>query len=196
MRSLFRALAFLTIGWAAWGVDKPNFNGTWKLKSDDGFSQVQTYYQDETWVRVVQRIQGPGVDRTIDTSAAIDGKPHQQTVEGYPCTMIAKWDGDALIWETRRETAGGILHYRRRAKLAADGKSITAVRTQVLPEPNETRDETWEKMEGKGRDRVVWNKWGDYPPCLCKSLISRQPITMNPSSLITCLSSLRSRVNS
>jgi len=84
--------------------------------------------------------------RTLDVKGVIDGREHKQIVDGSPTTFIAKWNDDRLIWETKRETTVGVLHNRRTMRLAKDGKVITAERTRILPEPEETWTEVWEKQ--------------------------------------------------
>jgi hypothetical protein len=124
---------------------KPNFSGTWKLRAD-GFSEVYTFEHQEPRLRVIMNIDDSLGKRTLDVKGVIDGKEHKQTLYGAPATFIAKWEGDALTWEVRRETPAGPLHNRRTMTLSKDGKVITADRIKLLPEPEEKWVETWDKQ--------------------------------------------------
>jgi hypothetical protein len=132
---------------------KPNFSGTWQLQNGPSGSETYTFEQDSSWFRVVMKIEGsPGAgvlgSRTLDVSGAIDGAPHRQTVQGFPCTFIAQWDaGGKLTWETRRETSAGVLHYRRTMQLSEDGDTIIAQWTQISPKPEGKQTEIWRRME-------------------------------------------------
>jgi hypothetical protein len=98
-------------------VKRVGFNGTWQLQNaEPGWSETYTFHHDETFLRVIQKIEGgnqPGLlgTRTLDVSGAIDGAPHRQTVQGFPCIFIARWEGPGtLVWETSREIPNGVLH--------------------------------------------------------------------------------------
>ena len=131
---------------------KPDFSGTWQLQNRGG-SETYTFEHDSSWFRVVMKIEGgsgAGVlgTRTLDVGGAIDGAPHRQTVQGFPCTFIAQWDaGGRLTWETRRETSAGVLHYRRTMQLSEDGDTITAQWTQISPKPEAKLTEIWRRVE-------------------------------------------------
>ena len=133
---------------------RPDFSGTWQLQNTGpGSGETYTFEQDSSWLRVVMRIEGPSGagmlgTRTLDVSGAIDGAPHRQTVQGFPCTVIAQWDGPGkLTWETRREIPDGVLHYRRTMQFSQDGNTITAVRTELSTNPQGKRTEIWRRMQ-------------------------------------------------
>jgi len=139
--------------WERPAAARSGFNGTWRLENTEpGWGEVYTIQHDDTFLRVIQRIEGgtqQGVlgTRTLDVSGAIDGAPHRQTVQGFPCTFIAKWDGPhTLIWETRRELPDGFLHYRRIMRLSDDGQTILAERTQLGTNPPDIRREVWRRV--------------------------------------------------
>jgi hypothetical protein len=130
------------------------FNGTWQLQTAEaGWSEVYTFELDRTFFRVVQRIEGGGQTgllgkRVLDISGAIDGQPHRQTVQGYPCTLIARWqDPKTLYWETVREIPDGVLRYSRVMRLADDGLTILADRSDYSADPPAIRHEVWRRAE-------------------------------------------------
>jgi hypothetical protein len=124
---------------------KPNFSGTWKLRVTE-ISEVYTFEHQEPKLRVIMNIEDNLGKRTLDVKGVIDGKEHKQTLNGSPATFIAKWEGEALTWELRRESPVGVLHNRRTMTLSKDGKVITADRIRLLPEPEERWTETWDKQ--------------------------------------------------
>jgi hypothetical protein len=131
---------------------KPDFSGTWQLQgTGPGYSETYTFEHDSSWFRVVMKIENASAtgvlgSRTLDVSGAIDGEPHRQTVQGFPCTFIARWSAPGqLTWETRRETSAGVLHYRRTMQLSEDGDTITTQLTQIS-QPEVKGTETWRRM--------------------------------------------------
>jgi hypothetical protein len=140
--------------WERPGADtRPDFSGTWQLQgSEPGWSETYTFENDSTWFRVVMKIEGGSAagllgTRTLDVSGAIDGAPHRQKVQGFPCTFIAHWDAPGkLTWETRREIPDGVLHYRRTMQFSEDGNAITAVRTELSTNPQGKRTEIWRRV--------------------------------------------------
>jgi hypothetical protein len=76
----FVILASVIIG--LWGVQsspgtKPDFSGTWKLKSDD-VSEVYTIEHREPAIRLIMRIEDGLGKRTLDMKGVIDGREHKQ----------------------------------------------------------------------------------------------------------------------
>ena len=59
-------------------TSKPNFSGTWKLRST-GFSEIYTYSHREPEFRVVMRIDDPNGQRTMDVSGQINGQDRKST---------------------------------------------------------------------------------------------------------------------
>ncbi len=144
--ALIFLLAAIAPGAAQTGpAPHPNFSGVWKLMGTDP-PEVYVVQQSESQVRIVMFVDNDAGKRILDVKAAFDGEPHQLTVDGDPCTFTARWDGDALYWETRRETAGGVRDNRRLMRLSADGKSIAAQRTMLDPPPEQSWAEIWEKQ--------------------------------------------------
>ena len=132
---------------------RSGFNGTWQLQTaEPGWGETYTFQHDDAFLRVVQKIEGGSQQglvgaRTLDISGAIDGQPHRQTVQGFPCTFIARWNGSNLVWETRREIPGAVLHYRRTMNLSEDGQTIVADRTELSSNPPAVRHEIWRRVE-------------------------------------------------
>lgn len=129
----------------AYKAARPDFSGVWKLVGADP-PEVYVIQQTDSELRIVMFVDNDAGKRILDVRGPYDGEPHQLTAGGDPCAFTARWDGDALFWETRRETAGGVRDNRRLMRLSADGKFISAERTMLAPPPEQTWTETWEKQ--------------------------------------------------
>jgi hypothetical protein len=132
---------------AAESTNKPDFSGTWKLQAK--WSEVYVIEQSASGLRVLEQIDDSMGQRTLDVSGPIDGQPHEQTVDGFPCVFVAKWEGphhNLLTFETNRQTKSGWLFNRRTMQLFPDGRVISARRTRLLPLPEETFTEVWMKQ--------------------------------------------------
>ncbi len=130
------SLYLLLVGFAmvSTGAEsRPNFSGIWKLPNSDP-PQIMVVDQIETELRVFQFIE----DHLAMVKGPIDGLPHSQIVDGSPCDFLARWEGDSLLFETKRDTRIQYLMH-----LAADGKTILVERTPALqPIP-----EKWERQD-------------------------------------------------
>jgi predicted aspartyl protease len=123
---------------------KPNFSGIWKLMNG-GTPQIMIVEQNDAALRIVQFIE----DRPAMHTGPIDGRPHPEIVDGLPCDFLARWEGNSLFFETRPSThapANRVADMQRLMRLAADGETISAKRTNVTPRPD-TVHEKWEKQD-------------------------------------------------
>jgi predicted aspartyl protease len=141
--TLLGILAALFFCAGASAATHPNFTGTWKLLDSEHY----IIDQNAERLRIIMIVQDGLGQRVLDVQSPIDGQPHQQTVGGFPCTMTARWSGDTLTWETRRDSPDGIVHNRRAMTLAPDGATITARRTRLWPAPEFTGNETWRRQD-------------------------------------------------
>ena len=126
---------------------KPNFTGTWKVEGTDP-PEIYVVNQDAFQMRIVMVIDDDAGARIVSVRGPIDGRPHSQTSDGAPCVFTARWEGDALYWETDRHPATGPLHNRRTMTLSDDQSTITVQRTRVAPAPVETWSEVWRRQDG------------------------------------------------
>jgi hypothetical protein len=139
-------MAALTLAPLALGQGKPNFSGVWKLQSTQ-ITEVLKIEHQEPKIHMIYDIEDEAGKRTLDLKVMTDGKEHKQEVQGLPATLIAKWEGDALIFEIKRQAPFGPVHNRRTMKLSKD-KVITAERINFSPDSvEESRStETWHKQ--------------------------------------------------
>jgi predicted aspartyl protease len=131
---------------------KPNFSGIWKLLNGE-HPQIMIIDQNETELRVFQLIE----DRLSMDRGLIDGQSHSQTVDGRAWGFLARWEGDSLFFETKRDLSDSIrqvVYTQHLMRLAADGKTMNGKRTQVTPQPATFR-EKWAKQDPLAREDVV-----------------------------------------
>ena len=140
------ALLTGTLAQCAAGDKKPDFSGLWATSSADS-SEIVLIRQSADQVRIIMFVDDSIGKRILDVKGPLDGSPQPQTVDGSPCTFMARWDGNSLAWETRRDTAAGVLHNRRAMTLSDDGNQIAAHRTRLSPSPTESFDEKWERQD-------------------------------------------------
>jgi len=126
---------------------KPNFSGVWKLQSTQVREVLKIEHQEPS-IHLIYDIEDNAGKRTLDLRVMTDGKEHKQEVQGLPATLIAKWEGDALILEIKRQASFGLVHNRRTMKLSNDGKIITAERINFSPDAEEISKwtETWQRQ--------------------------------------------------
>jgi hypothetical protein len=126
---------------------KPNFSGVWKLQSTQ-VTEVLKIEHQEPKIHMIYDIEDEAGKRTLDLTVMTDGKEHKQEVQRLPATLIAKWEGDALILEIKRQAPFGEIHNRRTMKLSKDDKVITAERINFSPDGEEgsRSTEIWHKQ--------------------------------------------------
>jgi hypothetical protein len=131
----------------ALGQGKANFSGVWKLQSTQ-ITEVLKIEHQEPKIHMIYDIEDEAGKRTLDLKVMTDGKEHKQEVQGLPAFLIAKWEGDALIFEIKRQAPFGPVHNRRTMKLSKDDKVITAERINFSPDSvEESRStEIWHKQ--------------------------------------------------
>jgi hypothetical protein len=135
MRTLFSATLILTLA-AASAVAKPNFSGEWKLntaKSDfgqmpapDSMSQTIKHEDPKLEAHIKQSSQMGDIER--DVKYTTDGKESTNMFRDSPSTSIVKWDGDALVFETKGRFGDNDYTLKDRWTLSEDGKTLTMQR--------------------------------------------------------------------
>jgi len=121
------------LGMLSPGAEKrPNFTGIWKL-SQSRPAQFVLIDQSATRLRLLEFFG----DHLGTFQAPIDGRPHPQTIEGRRCEFLARWEGDALFFETKQPAGegGGVADVRHLARLGKDGMVLSVKRVSVTPRP-------------------------------------------------------------
>jgi hypothetical protein len=120
------------------GSGQPNFSGTWKLntsKSSFGqlpppASQVDTIdHTDPNFKVSVQQTGGMNGDSAYTTTLRTDGQevtaPGSPATGGAPITSAAKWEGAALVVNSKLSVQGADVKIKDSYTLSADGKMLT-----------------------------------------------------------------------
>ena len=124
-------------------ADKPNFTGEWKLnieKSTFGpmpppVSQVMKIdHSDPKMVSTSDQESNDGQKMSIVMKYTTDGVEAMNDLRGSPAKVVAKWEGEALVVNTKLDFQGMEIKIVNTMKLAADGKSITAVAKIETPQ--------------------------------------------------------------
>ena len=132
MRLVVTALIAASFAFAA-----PNFSGNWKLnapKSDFGqfpapSSMTQTVTHEEPKLAVESKQSSDMGDFQISAKYTTDGKECvNQGFGGGQTKSVVKWDGDALVIETKGTFGDNEFTMKDRWTLSADGKVLTIQR--------------------------------------------------------------------
>lgn len=126
-------LAAIAILAAAGAMAAPNFTGTWKLnlsKSDFGQmpppnSMTQTVTHEDPKLKVVMKQSRDQGDFEWEANYTTDGKESVNEMMGNPMKSVAKWDGDALVIQTKGSFGDNEFTINARWTLSEDGKTLT-----------------------------------------------------------------------
>ncbi len=114
---------------------RPDFSGEWKLNLEkSNFAQSPP---PEKWTRrVVHReprfhlltLQTRnGVEQKSDVQLTTDGAETTMELAGQHATGSIRWEGDALVLQTKRGSPRGDIHQKETWTMSADGKTLTCV---------------------------------------------------------------------
>jgi hypothetical protein len=118
---------------AACAAAAPDFSGTWKLnnaKSNYGqmpppTSMTQTIKHADPKLSVAMKQVRDEGEFEWEANYTTDGKESTNEIMGSPMKSVAKWEGDALVIETKGNFGGGEMTIKSRWTLSADGKTLT-----------------------------------------------------------------------
>ena len=132
MHRFFLAILFISLSFAAWAPQRPNFTGTWKIDAERSRidavpalkNTVLKIDQQDSKV-VVTTMNG---DRKPDTfELPTDGAEQKVTIDNQPATARASWDDERLVLTITRETPTGPVTETRSAKLSDTGKTMSTI---------------------------------------------------------------------
>ena len=142
MATIFVALSLLVLGKTTF-----NLTGVWVMDPKLGKETWKIEHKGNT-LHIVHDVDDQNGKRTIDFTVKTDGKEYKHQIQGLPAVFIAKWEGDVLVLESKRERSFGPSHIRRWMTFSKDGKTTTHKRTNYNPDGTEqfTRTEIWQKQ--------------------------------------------------
>lgn len=138
---LCAAVALATVFSAA-AFAKPNFSGNWKMNaSETNFGQIppperleRKIAHEEPNIKFTTTQSGPQGDVTSEMAYTTDGKPAVNKTRAGEVTSVAKWDGDVLTVNSKREIQGVEITQSERWMLSEDGKRLTIENTINTPQ--------------------------------------------------------------
>jgi hypothetical protein len=121
---------------------KPNFSGEWKMSAAK--SNFAPLPQPDKLVRRISlqdsRLKinttqfGQGREIVTELSYTMDGAECKNTIRGEQFTGTARWNGDTLVIESKREVQGMEIVQRESWTLSADGQNMTIVNRVQTPQ--------------------------------------------------------------
>jgi len=112
---------------------KPNFSGEWKMNADksdfgpaprpDKLSRKITHEDPNLQMTTSQS--GPQGEITTELKYTTDGKESTNTIRGAEVKGSAKWDGDNLVIDSKREIQGQAMTLKETWVAGEDGKTLT-----------------------------------------------------------------------
>ena len=150
MKFTFSLLAVVFIAFSSLilGDSEPNLTGVWIMDPQLGKETMKIDHKEPT-LHIIHDVDDQNGKRTIDFTVKTDGKEYKHKIQDLPAVFIAKWEGNILMLESKRERSFGSVHIRRWMTLSTGGKTITHKRTNYNPDGTEqfTRTEIWQKQE-------------------------------------------------
>ena len=137
-----RTWALLAAAVLACGQTKPNFSGLWKqdnARSSFGGLQAPISVTDnithkEPNIHLTQTVVGPHGDSvTSEHDYSTDGREQSGKSRNYTEKNTVKWEGNTLVFESKRDYSGREVVIRERWTLSDDGKTLTKERTSPGP---------------------------------------------------------------
>jgi hypothetical protein len=115
---------------------KPNLSGDWKLntsKSDFGqmpppSSMTQKIIHEDPNLQLQVKQSGEMGDFEFEAKYTTDGKECTNTIRDNPSTSIVKWDGDALVFDTKGKFGDNDFTMKDKWTVSEDGKVLSIER--------------------------------------------------------------------
>jgi len=156
MRTARRLAVFgaMLLWCAAAAQAKPNFTGEWKLipaKSDFGMmpaptSALASVTHNEPSLKVAMKTTSERGEFTSNNAYTTDGKECVNQGRMGEMKSTLKWDGDALVIETKADFGGNAVTITDKWTLSEDGKTLTISRHFASPQGEGDAKQVYEKQ--------------------------------------------------
>jgi hypothetical protein len=121
---------------------RPNFSGEWRMNpAKSNFAPlpqpdklVRKISQNDSRLKITTTQFGQGREIVTDLSYTTDGAPCRNAIRGQEFTGTARWDGDALLIESKREVQGMEIVQRESWTLSTDGQTLTIANRVQTPQ--------------------------------------------------------------
>jgi len=141
--SLFRILALAVLcGAIGQLAAKPNFTGEWKMNAAASrFAPlpapdklVRKIAHHDPHLKITTTQEGQQKEIVTELAYTTDGKECRNVIRGQAFTGAARWDGDTLVIESKREVQGMDLSQTESWTLSAGGQTLTIVNHVKTPQ--------------------------------------------------------------
>jgi hypothetical protein len=121
---------------------QPNFSGEWKMNSaKSNFAPlpqpdrlVRKISQHDSRLKIKTTQFGQQREIVTDLSYTTDGAECKNVIRGQEFTGNARWDGDTLLIESKREVQGMEIVQKESWTLSADGQTLTIANHVQTPQ--------------------------------------------------------------
>jgi hypothetical protein len=121
---------------------RPNFSGEWRMNpAKSNFAPlpqpdklVRKISQNDSRLKITTTQFGQGREIVTDLSYTTDGAPCRNAIRGQEFTGTARWDGNALLIESKREVQGMEIVQRESWTLSTDGQTLTIANRVQTPQ--------------------------------------------------------------
>jgi hypothetical protein len=121
---------------------KPNFTGDWTLNVDKSnfgpmpapTTMTQKINHEDPNLKLSVAQTGAQGDLSYDVAYTTDGKETTNNIRDMEAKSTAKWEGDALIVETKLNAGGTDILIKGKWTLSEDGKTLTNTSHLVSPQ--------------------------------------------------------------
>lgn len=130
------------LGAAGQASAKPNFTGEWKMNPDaSSFAplpapdrMVRKIVQHDPRLKITTTQFGQQKEIVTELLYTTDGKQCRNVIRGQQFTGNARWDGDTLVIESRREVQGMGISQTENWTLSPDGQTLTIINHVQTPQ--------------------------------------------------------------
>jgi len=121
---------------------QPNFSGEWKMNRErSNFAplpqpdkMVRKISQHDAHLKIKTTQVGQQREIVTELSYTTDGRACKNVIRGEEFTGTARWDGDTLVIQSKREVQGMEIIQRESWTLSADGQTLTIANRVQTPQ--------------------------------------------------------------
>jgi len=125
------AILIVTAASNAWA--QPNFGGEWKMNAGRSSfaplpapdSMVRKIGHHDSRLKIATVQFGQGREITTELNYTTDGRACKNMIRGQEVSGTARWEGDSLIIESKREVQGMQIGQREAWSLSDDGQTLS-----------------------------------------------------------------------
>jgi hypothetical protein len=134
---------------------KPNFTGDWKLNSDKSnfgpmpapTSMSMKIDHTDPKMKVATSQSGAQGDMNFELNYLTDGTETTNTVGPMEAKSVAKWEGEALVIDTKLNAGGSDITMKSKWTLSEDGKLLTNAAHLTTPQGEMDLTQVFEKSK-------------------------------------------------